>query len=103
MNKHRRWVRIIRRDLSTTIIELTISQVPTLGDGVLTNSEVLVLFSRYYMQRVAIEFEEDLDRVRNASDFDENALPQLVNALQQGVLVFSVEDQRRIGVERMRL
>jgi ribosome assembly protein 3 len=64
---------------------------------VLTNSEVS--FNRYYMQRVATEFEEDLDRVRNAGDFDENALPQLVNALQQGVLVFSVEDRRRIGVE----
>ena len=44
-----------------------------------------------------------LDRVRAAEDFRDDALPLLINALQQGTSVFSLEEQRRIvtaGMEK---
>ena len=50
-----------------------------------------------------MEFEEDLDRIRGADDFKDDALPLLINALQQGTSFFSVEEQRRIvtaGLEK---
>jgi ribosome assembly protein 3 len=50
-----------------------------------------------------MEFEEDLDRIRGADDFKDDALPLLINALQQGTSFFSIEEQRRIvmaGLEK---
>ena len=55
------------------------------------------------MQRATTEFAEDLDKVRGADDFKGDALPLLINALQQGTSVFSIEEQRRIvtaGIEK---
>jgi ribosome assembly protein 3 len=66
------------------------------SNGSKKDAEVSSLFSKYYMQRVTIEFAEDLDRIRGADDFRDNALPLLVNALQQGISVFSIEDQKRV-------
>jgi ribosome assembly protein 3 len=48
------------------------------------------------MQRSAIEFSEDLDRLRGADDFKDDALQLLINALQQGTSLFSVDDQHRV-------
>jgi ribosome assembly protein 3 len=62
----------------------------------MTNAEVSAAFTKYYMQRATKEFAEDLDRVRGADDFKDDALPILVNSLQQGTSVFSIEEQRRI-------
>jgi len=55
------------------------------------------------MQRATQEFAEDLDRIRGADDFRDDALPLLINALQQGTSVFSKEEQRRVvtaGLEK---
>ncbi|KAK0610445.1 ribosome-assembly protein 3-domain-containing protein [Bombardia bombarda] len=61
-----------------------------------TDQQVASDFTSYYLQRVTQEFAEDLDKVRTADDFKNDALPLLVNALQQGTALFSPEDQRRI-------
>ena len=48
------------------------------------------------MQRATTEFSEDLDRLRGADDFKDDALPLLVHALHQGTTLFSMEEQKRI-------
>lgn len=65
-------------------------------DNTVTNAEVSIAFDRFYMQRVTIEFAEDLDRIRGAGDFKDTAVPTLVMALQQGTSMFPIEEQRRI-------
>jgi ribosome assembly protein 3 len=62
----------------------------------MSDIEVSAAFTKYYRQRAAQEFAEDLDRVRAADDFKGDALPLLVKALEQGTSVFSIEEQRRI-------
>jgi ribosome assembly protein 3 len=55
------------------------------------------------MQRATTEFAEDLDKIRGADDFKDDAMSLLIGALQQGTGVFSIEEQRRIvmaGVEK---
>ena len=69
----------------------------------MTDVEISAAFTKYYLQHATQEFAEDLDRVRAADDFRDDALPLLVNALQQGTSVFSMEEQRRIvtaGMEK---
>ena len=53
-------------------------------------------FTSYYLQRATKEFAEDLDKVRTAEDFKNDALNVLVNALQQGTAMFSPEEQKRV-------
>lgn len=48
------------------------------------------------MQQATVEFAEDLDRIRVAEDFKDEALAILVHSLQQGTTVFTPEEQRRI-------
>jgi ribosome assembly protein 3 len=48
------------------------------------------------MQHAATEFAEDLDKVRGAEDFKDEALPILIHALQQGTSVFSPQEQKRV-------
>ncbi len=48
------------------------------------------------MQRVANELSEDLDQLRNADDFNNAALPVLLQALEQGTSMFSPEEQTRL-------
>ena len=50
-----------------------------------------------------MEFAEDLDRIRGADDFKDDALEILIAALRQGTGVFKEEEKRRIvtaGVEQ---
>lgn len=61
-----------------------------------TDQQVAAEFTSYYLQRVTKEFTEDLDKVRAADDFKNDAIRILVNALQQGTAMFSPEEQRRI-------
>jgi ribosome assembly protein 3 len=68
----------------------------------MSDADVTAAFTKFYMQRSTIEFSEDLDRIRVADDFKDDALPLLVNALQQGTSLFSIEDQRRIVMAGMR-
>ncbi len=60
------------------------------------DQEVAAEFTSYYLQRATTEFAEDLDKVRAADDFKNDALQILVSALQQGTAMFSPEEQRRI-------
>lgn len=53
-------------------------------------------FKRYYMQKLASEFGEDLDQIRNAEDFSNASLPVLVAALEQGVALFTADEQQRV-------
>ena len=62
----------------------------------MSNAEISAAFTKFYMQRATTEFSEDLDKMRAADDFNSDALPILINALQQGTSLFSVEEQRRI-------
>lgn len=61
-----------------------------------TDKEVAAEFTSYYLQRATKEFAEDLDKIRNADDFRNDAIPILINALSQGTTMFSPADQRRI-------
>ena len=69
----------------------------------MSDADVKAAFTKFYMQRATTEFSEDLDKMRGADDFKDDALPLLINALQQGTTLFSVEEQRRIvmaGLEK---
>lgn len=69
----------------------------------MSDAKVSAAFTKFYMQRMTTEFSEDLDRLRSADDFKDDAIPLLINALQQGTSLFTIEEQRRIvmaGVER---
>lgn len=61
-----------------------------------SDQEVSAEFTSYYLQRATQEFAEDLDKVRAADDFKNDALQILVSALQQGTALFPPEEQRRI-------
>lgn len=62
----------------------------------LSDQEVSSAFTSYYLQQATKEFAEDLDKIRNADDFKNDAIPILINALSQGTALFSSADQRRI-------
>jgi ribosome assembly protein 3 len=68
----------------------------------MSDADVTAAFTKFYMQRSTTEFSEDLDRIRVADDFKDDALPLLINALQQGTSLFSIEDQRRVVMAGMR-
>ncbi|KAI0599671.1 ribosome-assembly protein 3-domain-containing protein [Biscogniauxia sp. FL1348] len=60
-------------------------------------------FRSYYLQQSTREFTGDLDQVRSADDFKAgDALPMLIQSLQQGTSMFSAADQRRIVDARKR-
>jgi ribosome assembly protein 3 len=48
------------------------------------------------MQKIALEFAEDLDQIRNSEDFNDGALPMLVSASEQGTSIFTKDEQRRL-------
>ncbi|KAI0443077.1 ribosome-assembly protein 3-domain-containing protein [Xylaria telfairii] len=61
-----------------------------------TDTNAAADFTSYYLQQSTKEFAEDLDKIRSAGDFKGDALPMLINSLQQGTSMFSAADQRRI-------
>lgn len=61
-----------------------------------SDEQVAAEFTSYYLQRATKEFAEDLDKVRAADDFKNDAVELLVGALRQGTALFSPEEQRRI-------
>jgi ribosome assembly protein 3 len=61
-----------------------------------SDSAVSEEFKAYYLQRATKELAEDLDKVRGADDFKNDAIPLLIHALQQGAGMFSAEDKRAI-------
>ncbi|KAK4696097.1 ribosome assembly protein 3, partial [Lecanoromycetidae sp. Uapishka_2] len=53
-------------------------------------------FESYYLRRVTAEFADDIDKIRNASDFTEKSVPVLIQTLKQGAYSFSEEEKERI-------
>ncbi|KAI7919465.1 hypothetical protein M0657_007093 [Pyricularia oryzae] len=53
-------------------------------------------FEGFYLQQATKEFAEDLDKIRAADDFKNDAVPMLVHALKQGATMFSPAEQARI-------
>jgi ribosome assembly protein 3 len=62
----------------------------------MSDSEVTAAFTKYYMQRATTEFADDLDRIRGADDFDDEAVQMLVAALRQGTGGFGMDEMRRV-------
>jgi ribosome assembly protein 3 len=62
----------------------------------MNEADIHAEFTKYYMQRATTEFAEDLDKIRGADDFKDDALQILIGALQQGTEVFSTEEQKRV-------
>lgn len=57
-------------------------------------------FETFYLQQVTREFADDLDKLRNASDFNEKSLSVLVAALKQGAKLYSEEELENIMGQR---
>jgi ribosome assembly protein 3 len=53
-------------------------------------------FSAIYLRKIAAEFADDLDKVREAPDFKASSVPMLIHALKQGESLFSVEERKRV-------
>lgn len=61
-----------------------------------TNEEVSSEFKSFYLQQATQEYAEDLDKVRTADDFKNDALSLLIKALEQGTETFTTEEKRRV-------
>ncbi|CAF9923373.1 MAG: hypothetical protein ALECFALPRED_002367 [Alectoria fallacina] len=57
-------------------------------------------FESYYLKRVTAEFADDIDRLRNAPDFNEKSVPVLIEALKGGSKGFSEEEKQTLMKER---
>ena len=53
-------------------------------------------FESFYLQQVTTEFADDLDKIRNARDFNEKSLGVLIAALKQGASMYSEEERRKV-------
>ena len=53
-------------------------------------------FTSIYLRKVTANLADDLDKVREASDFTNRSLPLLINALKQGESLYSAEERRRV-------
>ncbi|KAI4175836.1 MAG: hypothetical protein LQ343_001449 [Gyalolechia ehrenbergii] len=57
-------------------------------------------FESYYLQQVTAEFADDLDNLRKASDFNEEFLPILIDALKGTAGVYSEEEKAKVMGKR---
>lgn len=57
-------------------------------------------FEDFYLQQITNEFADDIDKIRQASDFKESSLPVLVAALKQGATLYTEEERRDWGEGR---
>ena len=53
-------------------------------------------FSAIYLRKIASEFADDLDKVREAQDFKASSVPMLIHALKQGESLFSGVEKGRV-------
>ena len=53
-------------------------------------------FGTLYLRKIAAEFADDLDKVREAQDFKASSVPMLIHALKQGESLFTPEEKRRV-------
>ncbi|KAL8928481.1 MAG: hypothetical protein Q9208_001715 [Pyrenodesmia sp. 3 TL-2023] len=52
-------------------------------------------FESFYLKQVTTEFADDLDKLRNASDFNEKSVPILIDALKATAGVYSEEEKAK--------
>jgi hypothetical protein len=50
-------------------------------------------FEDFYLQQITQEFGDDLDKLRQSKDFNDNSLVMLIDALKQGVNIFDQEQR----------
>jgi ribosome assembly protein 3 len=62
----------------------------------MTDAEVSSEFTKFYLARATKEFEDDLDKLRSTTDFRDEHLGILVDALKQGTSLFGTEEKRKI-------
>ncbi|RKF72027.1 putative ribosome assembly protein 3 protein [Golovinomyces cichoracearum] len=62
----------------------------------ITDEEISATFSKIYQHMVTTEFSNDIELLRSADDFNDSSIPILINALQQGTSLFTIEEQRRV-------
>ncbi|KAI4274413.1 MAG: hypothetical protein LQ337_003948 [Flavoplaca oasis] len=53
-------------------------------------------FETFYLKQVTTEFADDLDKLRNASDFTENSMPVLIDALKATARMYSDEEKAEV-------
>ncbi|KAI4186569.1 MAG: hypothetical protein LQ348_004203 [Seirophora lacunosa] len=53
-------------------------------------------FESFYLKQVTAEFADDLDKLRNASDFNEKSVPILIDALKATAGVYSEGDKAKV-------
>ncbi|KAI4234714.1 MAG: hypothetical protein LQ349_003629 [Xanthoria aureola] len=53
-------------------------------------------FESFYLQQVTAEFADDLDKLRNASDFTEKSMPVLIEALKDTARTYSEEEKEEV-------
>lgn len=51
-------------------------------------------FEDFYLKQITKEFADDIDIIRQASDFKESSLTVLVAALKQGATIYTEEERR---------
>ncbi|KAL8989277.1 MAG: hypothetical protein Q9177_001807 [Variospora cf. flavescens] len=57
-------------------------------------------FESFYLKQVTAEFADDLDKLRNASDFTEKSVPILINALKATAGMYSEGDKGKVMGKR---
>ncbi|KAI9830611.1 MAG: hypothetical protein M1838_005783, partial [Thelocarpon superellum] len=60
------------------------------------DAQVEAAFQKYYLRKVTAEYADDIDTLRSADDFTDASLLVLVNALQQGSSIFSLQEKRQV-------
>ncbi|CAL8577770.1 hypothetical protein XPA_003586 [Xanthoria parietina] len=53
-------------------------------------------FESFHLQQVTAEFADDLDKLRNASDFTDKSMPVLIEALKDTARTYSEEEKREV-------
>ena len=53
-------------------------------------------FESFHLQQVTAEFADDLDKLRNASDFTEKSMPVLIEALKDTARTYSEEEKEEV-------
>ncbi|KAL8684052.1 MAG: hypothetical protein Q9186_000082 [Xanthomendoza sp. 1 TL-2023] len=61
-----------------------------------TSSAEKTDFEAFYLKQVTAEFADDLDKLRNASDFNDNSLPILIDALKCTARTYSEEEKAEV-------
>ncbi|KAL9018552.1 MAG: hypothetical protein Q9185_004154 [Variospora sp. 1 TL-2023] len=57
-------------------------------------------FESFYLKQVTTEFADDLDKLRNASDFTEKSVPILIDALKATAGMYSEGDKMKVMGKR---